>query len=260
MIDKNIFMETLRSVKEIAGTSAEPMDQETAMSYFKDMELSREQEEMVYQYLMLPEEDMADDAKEAADTKEADAAGETADSVEQETYTPHFQMYLDEINEIKTVDAAGEEALYRRLLSGDTAVVELISNQWLKRVIVIAEEYKNRGYLMDDLVQEGNIGLLLGLNVLSQSSDESNAHITPAKVPGLLKAAIQDAIEQFLGEESGEDQQNETILGKVSLVHQAQEYLTREKGETPSLSELAAYTKIPVTEIDDILSLVKEAK
>ncbi len=241
MLDQNTFMETLHLVQEIAKTATEPMDRETALSYFKDMELSEEQQEMVYQFLMLPEEKAA-----ASDTKTARHS------------TPHFQMYLDEVEGLKQLADSEEKELYRRLLSGDVAAIEDISHQWLKRVVAIAEEYKGRGVLLDDLVQEGNIGLLLGLNVLSkgQESDGTRKQVTVADVPELLRGAVRESMEQYLGEECGEDQENETIIGKVALVHQAQEYLTKEKGEKPSLRELSEYTKIPVEEIKDIFSLL----
>lgn len=241
MLDQNTFMETLHLVQEIAKTATEPMDRETALSYFKDMELSEEQQEMVYQFLMLPEEKAA-----ASDTKTARHS------------TPHFQMYLDEVEGLKQLADSEEKELYRRLLSGDVAAIEDISHQWLKRVVAIAEEYKGRGVLLDDLVQEGNIGLLLGLNVLSkgQQSDGTRKQVTVADVPELLRGAVRESMEQYLGEECGEDQENETIIGKVALVHQAQEYLTKEKGEKPSLRELSEYTKIPVEEIKDIFSLL----
>lgn len=261
MVDQNTFMETLHLVQEIAKTATEPMDRKTALSYFKDMELSEEQQEMVYQFLMLPEEETAvsdeEDVRGAENVHEAgEAAASDAENVGEST--PHFQMYLDEVEGLKQLADSEEKELYRRLLSGDVAVIEDISHQWLKRVVAIAEEYKGRGVLLDDLVQEGNIGLLLGLNVLSkgQESDSERKQVTVADVPELLRGAVRESMEQYFSEECGEDQENETIIGKVALVHQAQEYLTKEKGEKPSLRELSEYTKIPVEEIKDIFSLL----
>ena len=282
MVDQNTFMETMHLEKEIAKTATEPMDRETALSYFKDMELNSEQQEMVYQFLMLPEEETAvSDEEDVRDTGEAAASGDenvhdageaasgdenvhgvgkvaASDTKTARHSTPHFQMYLDEVEGLKQLADSEEKELYRRLLSGDVAVIEDISHQWLKRVVAIAEEYKGRGVLLDDLVQEGNIGLLLGLNVLSkgQESDSGREQVTVADVPELLRGAVRESMEQYFSEECGEDQENETIIGKVALVHQAQEYLTKEKGEKPSLRELSEYTKIPVEEIKDIFSLL----
>ena len=57
MLDKIAFMETLHSVQEVARTSLTPLSKEEIQTYFKDMELTKEQEEMVYQYLLHPQEE-----------------------------------------------------------------------------------------------------------------------------------------------------------------------------------------------------------
>ena len=54
MIDKNLFLETLHEVAEIAATSSEKIKPEEVHRYFEGMELSEEQEKMVYEYLNLP--------------------------------------------------------------------------------------------------------------------------------------------------------------------------------------------------------------
>lgn len=46
MLDQNTFIETVQSVAEIIRTSAEPIGRDEIMSYFKDMELNKAQEDM----------------------------------------------------------------------------------------------------------------------------------------------------------------------------------------------------------------------
>ena len=45
MLDRNSFMETLRSVAEIRRTSTEPLSKEEVLKYFEGMELTEEQYE-----------------------------------------------------------------------------------------------------------------------------------------------------------------------------------------------------------------------
>ena len=256
MTDRVTFMETLHSVQEIIRTSGEPMERQEVIAYFKDMELSQEQEEMVYEFLQLPPEALEEKSYEDVDEEAAEREvedfqkGAASESEEIEKGT-HFQMYLDEINEIKTLESGEEEKLYEKLLAGDNSVIADISTQWLKRVITIAEQYKGKGYLLDDLVQEGNIGFLMCLNELLGKQHEEN-------ISEQLTMSVKMAIEEYLDEESGEEQQGETILAKVSLVHEARKWLKKEKGTEPSLQELVEYTKIPEEEMMDILSFVKE--
>ena len=56
MLDRNAFMETLRSVAELGRTSTEPLSKEEILKYFEGMELTEEHVEMIYQYLQLPPE------------------------------------------------------------------------------------------------------------------------------------------------------------------------------------------------------------
>ena len=51
MLDQNTFTETIRAVQDIIRTSAEPMTREEILSYFKDMDLNAQQEEMVLEFL-----------------------------------------------------------------------------------------------------------------------------------------------------------------------------------------------------------------
>ena len=54
MLDQNTFIETVQSVAEIIRTSAEPIGRDEIMSYFKDMELNKAQEDMVFEFLITP--------------------------------------------------------------------------------------------------------------------------------------------------------------------------------------------------------------
>ncbi len=270
MLDRNTFMETLHSVQEIARTSETPMDRESALAYFKDMELTEEQKELVYQFLLLPPEELeaAEELEDTADAAEETEAVESSDttaeqagnaetvSEEEEEHT-HFQMYLDEVEEITELEAETEASMYQALLKGDAEVIGALCTQWLRRVITIAEDYKDKGFLLDDLVQEGNMGLLMELHEMLGTQTDVTV-IDLSEITRRLRDAVKNTIELYMGEESGEDQQSETILAKVSLVHEAQKLMTEEKGEAPSLRQLAEYTRIPEDEISDILSLIKK--
>ena len=54
MLDQNTFMETIKAVSEIMRTSQEPLSKEEILSYFKDMELNENQENMVLEFLLTP--------------------------------------------------------------------------------------------------------------------------------------------------------------------------------------------------------------
>lgn len=249
MLDKIAFMETLHSVQEVARTSLTPLSKEEIQTYFKDMELTKEQEEMVYQYLLHPQEENSSTEETEPEVVEE---SKKEDSSEEKQVSPRFQMYLDELGDIPKISEAQEVVLYERLANGEEQVIAELSNQWLKKVVEIASEYNVDDVLLDDMVQEGNIGLLMGLQSLlgKKESEPKNA----------LEQFVKKAIEEYVDGESGEGEQENSILAKVSLVHEAKEALAKELGTEPSIRQLAEYTKIPEEEIADIVSLAKEVK
>ncbi len=256
MLDKIAFMETLHSVQEVARTSLTPLSKEEIQTYFKDMELTKEQEEMVYQYLLHPQEETvseSEDEPEAENEEENGAENGTENGAEAErAVSARFQMYLDELGDIPVISKEQEALLYEKLAQGEEQAIAELSTQWLKQVVEIASSYKADELLLDDMVQEGNIGLLMGLQSLL-GKEESN----PKKI---LEQFVKEAIENYAEEESGEGEQENSILAKVSLVHEAKETLAKELGSEPSIRQLAEYTRIPEEEIADIVSLAKEVK
>ena len=190
MLDQNTFRETLHLVQRVAASSDQPMSREEALSYFQDMELSPEQQELVYRFLLQR--------------------------------------------------------------AGDQAVIGEISQQWLQRIVTMAREYQRDGFYLDDLVQEGNLALLTALHELLGCQEEQ-------ELEKRLVEAVMDGIEQYMGLESGAQQQEETILAKVTLLHEARELLKAQSGEEPSVKQLMDYTRLTVQEISDIMDLMEKA-
>ena len=254
MLDKIAFMETLHSVQEVARTSLIPLSKEEIQTYFKDMELTKEQEEMVYQYLLHPQEDTSAEETQGEEMEEEGGAeGEQKQPQEkQKRVSARFQMYLDEIGDIASLTKEQETALYGKLAKGEEQAIAELSNQWLTSVVEIASEYEGNDLLLDDMVQEGNIGLLMGLQSLL-GKEETNPK-------AVLEQFVREAIEGYMEEEGGEGEQENSILAKVSLVHEAKETLAKELGSEPSIRQLAEYTRISEEEISDIVSLAKEVK
>ncbi len=71
-----------------------------------------------------------------------------------------LETYLQEINEVPLLSAGEERALGRRIQSGDLAAREHLVRANLRLVVSIAKLYSDRGLSLQDLIAEGNIGLL----------------------------------------------------------------------------------------------------
>ena len=75
MLDQSVFTETIHEVAEIIRTSATPLSKEEILSYFKEMELNEQQENMVLEFLLTPhEEEEAEEETEENEGGEQEAA------------------------------------------------------------------------------------------------------------------------------------------------------------------------------------------
>lgn len=280
MVDKITFMETLHSVQEIIQTNAEPITKEVIQEYFKEMDLSKEQQEMIYQYLLKSQEEPVVDILELGgeeDDEISTSSGKFSydsssisqkipSGISQDNYTTvsqfehskHFQRYLREIKEIPILSEEQKFVLYKRLLLGEREVMEEISRQWLGKIIEIAKTYVSDKLLLEDLVQEGNIGLLLGIEQILGNSNSSNIKLDISDLESKLEIYIKESIEDYQKEIEGMDSGEYTILAKVNLIYAAQKALAEQSGTIPTLQELSKYTKIPIGEVEDILALPKE--
>ncbi len=260
MVDQNTFTETIREVAEIIRTSAEPMSREEILGYFKDMELNTEQENMVLEFLLTPHDEPEEEETEAP---EVDAAAEAEEAEDEKSETkddpedilpdsPMFQMYLEELKDLPEYSGEEQIAMYQALLAGDESMVRKISDGWMKNVLTMAKKLALSSEGFEDVVQEGNMALFLKLSDLCGSKEKCD-------VEAELEQAIEEAMKASIREMAGEDDSENAILGKVSLVNEAKNYLAKEKGSEPSMQEVGDYTKMSQEELTDIYELIKKA-
>jgi RNA polymerase primary sigma factor len=73
-------------------------------------------------------------------------------------------IYLQEINKIPLLSKSEEETIAIQAAEGNKAARERLVNANLRFVISVAKKYQGRGLPLEDLVSEGNMGLLNAVN------------------------------------------------------------------------------------------------
>ncbi|HEV2946462.1 MAG TPA: RNA polymerase sigma factor RpoD/SigA [Gemmataceae bacterium] len=71
-----------------------------------------------------------------------------------------MEMYLSEINETSLLSAQAEKELGRRIQEGDWEACDHLVRANLRLVVAIARSYVGHGMGIEDLIAEGNLGLL----------------------------------------------------------------------------------------------------
>ena len=71
-----------------------------------------------------------------------------------------LNRYLDEIGKEQLLSNEEERQLAERIAQGDERALSKLIEANLKFVVTVARQYKGQGVAMEDLVSEGNIGLM----------------------------------------------------------------------------------------------------
>lgn len=277
MVDQNTFIETVQSVSQIIRTSAEPIGREEIMSYFKDMDLNKAQEDLIFDFL-LNHHDEPENGQEYVETENTDevsekntdiiysegepigqkkdtASDENDDGFDEDSLipdSPMFKMYLEELDEIPEYSKEEQGELYKKLLNGDESVIHTISNMWLKSVLDMAKKLAVTKEGFEDVVQEGNMALFMHLTELCGAGENEN-------IEDEILEVIEAAMKECIRDQTGESENENAMVGKVSLVSRAVEHLKSQNGTDPSAQELSEYTSVPADELSSILELLKKA-
>lgn len=180
-MEKENFLGKLRKLVELAKSKQNALDVTEINNFFMGDNLQTEQMEQIYNYLeqnnidVIPEviddsilkenDSMLDDDvdDEFLKNEEEDIDLDAIDLLEGIGTEDPVRMYLKEIGTVPLLSAEEEIRLAKRKAEGDVNAKERLIEANLRLVVSIAKRYTGRGMSFLDLVQEGNLGLIKGV-------------------------------------------------------------------------------------------------
>jgi len=141
-----------------------------------------------------------------------------------------------------------DRSLLERAQHGDRRARERLVARHLDDVRSIARRYRNLGLSVDDLEQEGAIGLL-------ESIDQYDAARGPA-FDAYARFRVRRAIRNALTEKSRLIRLPKQIVERRRAVDRADARLTDSNGTHPSAAELAEVTGLPAEAVTELRELV----
>ncbi len=160
-----------------------------------------------------------------------------------------YDMYLEEMREIRPLEAKEREALLIRTASGDQEARSRLVEGSLSEVLELAGEYEGRELPMSDIVQEANTALMLAAVEYDGSEAWSE----------LLERRVRESVELALEEQRMEASIEENMAARVNVLQTVSHILAKELGREATVEELAAKMKMTENEIRDIMKLALDA-
>src|SRR5678816_449725 len=170
---------------------------------------------------------------------------ETADQKKKEKQTGagirSLDLYLHEINRTPLLTREQERDLAKRIHAGDKAALDQLVQANLRFVVSIAKQYSNQALSLEDLINEGNLGLIKA----AHRFDEERGF----KFISYAVWWIRQGILQALADQSRIVRLPLNRAGTLYRIHRASREIEQELGRTPTPDEIAARLDVPAHEV-----------
>lgn len=158
-----------------------------------------------------------------------------------------IERYLQEIGKVELLTAEEEVELARRIKQGDEKALEKLVNANLRFVVSVAKQYQNRNLSLNDLINEGNLGLVKA----AQRFDETKGF----KFISYAVWWIRQSIIQALAEQSRLVRLPLNKIGSLTKIHKEFARLEQEFQREPTAAELAQALDLRVEDVKSTLSV-----
>ena len=157
-----------------------------------------------------------------------------------------LDKYLSDIAKEPLITAEEEVALAQRIREGDQVALERLVNANLRFVVSVAKQYQNQGISLQDLINEGNIGLVKA----AQRFDETRGF----KFISYAVWWIRQSILQAVAEQSRIVRLPLNQVGAINRVKKAINVLEHRLQRKPTVEEIAEETDLTPEKVQAILS------
>jgi len=158
-----------------------------------------------------------------------------------------LDLYLHEINKTPLLTREQEQELARRIHKNDKSALDHLVKANLRFVVSIAKQYSNQGLSLEDLINDGNLGLIKA----AHRFDEKRGY----KFISYAVWWIRQAMLQSLAEHSRIVRLPLNRAGTLYRIGKASRQLDQELGRAPDAREIAKRLKISEDEVKDTMHI-----
>lgn len=266
-MEKKDFLQKLEKLLEYAKSRHNTLDAGEINDFFAGDSLNPEQMDQIYSYLegrgvdvvpviddaMLSEDALLLDDLDDSFIKDGEDEDIDIDAVallEGIGTEDPVRMYLKEIGTVPLLSADEELRLAKRKAEGDEYAKERLIEANLRLVVSIAKRYTGRGMSFLDLVQEGNLGLIKGV----EKFDYTKGY----KLSTYATWWIRQSVTRALADQARTIRVPVHMVETINKMSKMQRKLTLELGYEPSVTELADALEMSEDKVMEIMQIARE--
>jgi len=286
ILDKEKLLEKVNKLTENAKATGNTLSYEEIGEAFKEEDLNADQMDMLYGLIEsrgidivsadIDQEPVVDDDFANLNLDKLDSVDEVLGDGLDDDYSDDFsdkelednvdldavdllegvgtddpvRMYLKEIGTVPLLSADEEIELAKRKAQGDEAAKERLIEANLRLVVSIAKRYTGRGMSFLDLVQEGNLGLIKGV----EKFDYTKGY----KLSTYATWWIRQSVTRALADQARTIRVPVHMVETINKMSKMQRKLTLELGYEPSIPELAKALEMSEEKVMEIMQIARE--
>ena len=156
-----------------------------------------------------------------------------------------LSLYFSEIRDYPLLTRDEEKSLARRIRKGSQGAIDELVMSNLSFVAKVASEYRNLGIPFEDLLNEGNMGLIQAAHRFDPTKDN--------KFISYAIWWIRKAILKALTDKSHVVRMPYSQIKKVKEIRRAEKELQRSLGRKPNREEISKHLSKCISKIDKVL-------
>ena len=253
------YEEKIKTLLAMAKKKKNVLEYQEISDHFADLHLEEEQMDEILDALeksgidvlrITDDDDIPDEELLLSDEDEVDMENLDLSIPDGISIEDPVRMYLKEIGTVPLLTTEEELTLAKRKAEGDEYAKERLIEANLRLVVSIAKRYTGRGMSFLDLVQEGNLGLIKGV----EKFDYTKGYKLSTYATWWIRQAITRAIAD----------QARTIRIPVHMVEtinkliRVSRQLLQELGREPTPEEISEEMGMPVDRVREILKISQE--
>jgi len=224
---------------------------------FEEFEFTSDQIDRFYDALTALNVQIVDDYI-SDDDSDLDSVmnAETADELEQVLSTEGIsiddpvKIYLKEIGTVPLLNTDEELELAKRMLEGDPAAKQRLTEANLRLVVSIAKKYVGRGMQFLDLIQEGNMGLIKAV--------EKFDYTKGFKFSTYATWWIRQAITRAIADQARTIRIPVHMVETITRVKKISSQLLHENGRDATPEEIAVHMNMPAEKVREIMRIAQD--